>query len=172
MQDATVLARDIAGDAASKAASKVNPSEDELRNIDAPADDNTWHDTPDLSRDNLKQQFNDRKPFSRQDVKTAADKATSAGDQGDGVDARHGANVAADHLKGVSKQNVPEEDQQTARENNDRQRELRERGQNYVKTKFDQDRRDQTIWRLKKMVAEIQGHQDCKFNLISNYSHY
>jgi hypothetical protein len=25
-----------------------------------------------------------------------------------------------------------------------------------------QERRDRTIWRLRKMVVEIQGHPDCK----------
>lgn len=24
------------------------------------------------------------------------------------------------------------------------------------------ERRDQTIWRLKRMIVEIQGHNDCK----------
>ena len=56
MSDATVLLRDMAGDAAQTAASKVNPSDDALNQIDRPAPDNTWHDTPDLSKDNLKNQ--------------------------------------------------------------------------------------------------------------------
>jgi hypothetical protein len=57
VNDAVVLARDIAGDAATKAASKVNPSDEQLSQIDKPADDNTWHDTPDMSSGNIKNQI-------------------------------------------------------------------------------------------------------------------
>lgn len=45
MSDATVLLRDIAGDAATKAATKVNPDDEKLAQIDQPAEDNTWHGT-------------------------------------------------------------------------------------------------------------------------------
>ncbi|KAG9511462.1 hypothetical protein KCU79_g23989, partial [Aureobasidium melanogenum] len=73
LSDATILFRDMAGDAAQKAANKVNPSEDELNQIDEPAEDNTWHDVPDLSKDNLKNQakakYNEQKPFSRDEAK-------------------------------------------------------------------------------------------------------
>jgi hypothetical protein len=63
VNDAVVLARDIAGDGASKVASKVNPSDEQLAQIDKPADDNTWHDTPDMSSGNIKNQIKVRVVF-------------------------------------------------------------------------------------------------------------
>jgi len=72
----------MAGDAAQKAANKVNPSEDELNQIDKPAEDNTWHDVPDLSKENLKNQakskYNEQKPFNREQAKGALGDATQA----------------------------------------------------------------------------------------------
>lgn len=32
----------------------------------------------------------------------------------------------------------------------------------YLSEKVPKERREQVIWRLKKMVIEIQGHADCK----------
>ncbi|KAF1345857.1 hypothetical protein BDV97DRAFT_423947 [Delphinella strobiligena] len=178
LKDATVLLRDMAGDAAQKAANKVNPSEDELNQIDEPEEDNTWHDVPDLSRDNLKNQakshYNEKKPFNRDQAKDALGDASQAAhpsgsrdprdaaqlaardqqnDTSSGVDASTGAQVAKDKLKSHAKQNVPDEDQERASQH-------KQRAQGYLKDKFPEERRDQTIYRLKKMIVEIQGHQD------------
>lgn len=68
MSDSTILLRDIAGDAATKAASKVNPSEERLAQIDKPAQDNTWHDAPDLSSSNIKNQIRSNVPIGKKDV--------------------------------------------------------------------------------------------------------
>lgn len=180
MSDATILFRDMAGDAAQKAANKVNPSEDELNQIDEPAEDNTWHDVPDLSRENLKNQaknkYNEQKPFNREQAKGALGDATQAAhpsgsrdpadvadlarrdqQQGSnsGVDATRGAMEGADRLQQQARENVPQETQ-------DRARETRERTNNYLKEKLPKERREQGIYRLKKMIVEIQGHQDCK----------
>ncbi|GAB7339279.1 hypothetical protein MBLNU457_5933t1 [Dothideomycetes sp. NU457] len=164
LNDAQLLARDIAGDAAQKAAHKVNPDQEALEHIDEPAEDNTWHDTPDLSRDGLKQAYHEKKPFSRDDVKAATDKSRNAADQGNDTDAKHGARQGLEHLKGAAKQNVPDEDQENAGSMQDKAREkkeqTKERTGNYLKSKMPQERREQTIWRLKKMIAEIQGHSD------------
>lgn len=181
MKDASVLFRDMAGDAAQKAANKVNPSEDELNQIDEPAEENTWHENPDLSRGNLKEKarskFNEQKPFDRNQAKGALGDATQAAhpsgsrdpaDAADlaardqqtggasGVDAQQGAREGLSNLKGTASENVPEDTKETARN-------YRDRTQNYVKEKIPKERREQTIWRLKKMVVEIQGHQDCKY---------
>ena len=169
----------MAGDAAQKAANKVNPSEDELNQIDKPAEDNTWHDVPDLSKDNLKNQakakYNEQKPFNKDQAKGALGDATQAAhpsgsrdptdvadlarrdqQQGtnSGVDATKGVMQGADRLQEHTRENVPQETQ-------DRAREARERTNNYMKEKLPKERREQAIYRLKKMVVEIQGHQDC-----------
>ena len=178
--DASVLLRDIAGDAAQKTATRINPSEDQLNQIDEPADDNTWHDVPNLSRDNLKAQardhYNKQKPFSRSDLQNAAGDATQTAhpsgsrdpadaaaleadsrNQGtsSGMDPQAGAENAVGNLKGTASQNVPDETK-------DRARDQKNRTAEYMRGKLPKERRDQTIFRLKKMIVEIQGHSDCR----------
>jgi hypothetical protein len=178
LSDASVLLRDIAGDAAQKSANKVNPSDEELQNIDRPADDNTWHEAPDMNKDNLKQQLKSRVPIGRKDVEEAGRDATQAAnpdgsrdptdaaqraaqDQQHGTsqtDPRAGAETAAKNLKDKVSANTDDKDKQRAKE-------LRERSENYLKGKMPKERREQLIWRLKKMVVEIQGHQDCRWRI-------
>lgn len=178
LNDATILFRDIAGDAAQKAANKVNPSEDELRQIDEPAEDNVWHENPDMSRGNikntLKNKYEKNKPFDRGDLQEARGDATQSAhpsgsrdprdaaelaqrDQqtggNSGVDAQDGARAGMESLKDRAKQNLPDE-------HLDRARDTRDRTRNYMKDKIPRERRDQAIFRLKKMVVEIQGHED------------
>ena len=180
MSDASVLLRDIAGDAAQKTATKINPSEDALNQIDEPAEDNTWHDAPNLSASSLKaqakDQYNKQKPFSRNDLQNAAGDATQTAhpsgsrdpadaavleaesrDQGtdSGMDPQAGASSAADNLRGQASANIPDETKDKARDG-------RDRAKNYMREKIPKERRDQTIFRLKKMIVEIQSHSDCK----------
>jgi hypothetical protein len=177
VSDATILLRSIAGDAATKTASKVQPPEHQLDQLDQPAEDNTWHEVPDMSRSNLKNQISSKAPFGKKEVQQAvgdaseaahpsgtrdpaatADLAAQDQQQGtaSGVDARAGASAGLDTLKGHASGSVPDEKKNQAKE-------YRARTQNYLKGKMPQERREQTIWRLKKMVVEIQGHQDCEF---------
>ncbi|CAF9908387.1 hypothetical protein IMSHALPRED_006659 [Imshaugia aleurites] len=176
LSDASVLLRDIAGDAAQKTATKINPSEDDLNQIDEPAEDNTWHDLPSASnlKSQAKDQYNKQKPFSRNDLQNAAGDATQAAhpsgsrdpadaamleaesrDQGtdSGMDPNAGANTAMDNLRGQASANVPDETK-------DKARNARERTKNYMREKVPKERRDQTIFRLKKMIVEIQSHSD------------
>lgn len=170
LSDATVLLRDIAGDAAQNTANKVKPSEDRLNNLDKPAEDNTWHDTPELSKEKLKAQAKQSLPFGKGEAKEAVGDINQAAHpdgsrdprdtaqlgahegqtgQSTGVDAQAALNVAKDKVD----QNVSEEDKEKARARRDQLN-------NYLKGKMPEERRDQTIWRLKKMIVEIQGHQD------------
>jgi len=178
LNDATILVRDIAGDAASKAANKVNPSSDQLSQIDKPAEDNTWHDVPDMSTGNIKSQikstYNQKGPVKSDDIRDAAGNASERANpdgsrdpadaaqyaQGDqqhgtssGVDAQSGARAGIATLKERANENIPEETKDQARER-------KERTRRYLQGKMPEERRDQTIWRLRKMVVEIQGHQD------------
>jgi len=178
LSDAQILFRDIAGDAAQKAAHRVNPTEDQLAQVDRPAQDNVWHDVPDLSANNLKQQMRqnlDRnKPVHREDLKQAAGNATQAANPDDsrdprdvtartahdqrfgtqsGVDATSGFQAGATHLRDRVQDNVPDEHQ-------DRVKRQWHSTKDYMNQKFNEDRRKQTIWRLKKMIVEIQGHRD------------
>lgn len=178
LSDATILLRDIAGDAATKTADKVNPTDEQLNQIDRPADDNTWHEVPDMSKGNLQSQLKDKLPFGKKDAQQAVDQAAgdasqaahpagardpietaqlAAQEQQEGIS--QGVNVQAgvEQVKQNISENIPEQDKQQAREARDRQR---ERFNNYIKGKMPEERREQTIWRLKKMVVEVQGHQD------------
>ncbi|KAI1608123.1 hypothetical protein EDD36DRAFT_105665 [Exophiala viscosa] len=161
LSDVTVLARDMAGDAAQKAAAKVNPSEDQLNNIDEPAEDNTWHDAPDLSKGNLKDTFHKNTPIQPGEAKSALRQGQESADQHPSDDPRDagraGAKNAVQNLKQTASQNIPDEHKDKARETKDA---YAQRSKNYVNNKIPQERRDQTIFRLKKMVAEIQGHSD------------
>ncbi|RAR03598.1 lipid binding protein [Stemphylium lycopersici] len=193
LSDATVLLRDMAGDAAQNTANKVKPSEDQLNKLDEPAEDNTWHDTSNLNRENLRNQANSSLPFGKKnkdetkselkehakDINQAAnpegardpahtaDLAAKEGQTGQttGVDARSGLEAA--------KQKV---DANTSDEDKEKARVRRDQLNNYLKGKMPQERREQTIWRLKKMIVEIQGHQDYQraietlLNLAEQYS--
>lgn len=192
LSDAQILFRDIAGDAASKAAQRVNPTEEELSQIDRPAQDNVWHDTP--TKDGLKQQFREQvdrnKPLSRDEMRQAVGNATQAADPHDsrdphdvadkaaydqrnggnsGIDAHSGIRAGYDTIRDRTRENIPDEHQDRAK---------RQWGstRDYMNNKINEDRRKQTIWRLKKMVVEIQGHQDYQqaidtlLRLAENYS--
>lgn len=165
LNDAVILLRDIAGDAATKSASRLNPGEEQLRQLDNPAPDHQWHDAPNLSRENFKNQvrnqFNQNKPVPRSEARDAIGNATQAAqlasDQhngtASGVDASSGVRAGAAELRQRAEEDAPEEQKQ-------RVREYRERAGNYMQNKIPQERREYVIFRLKKMVVEIQSHQD------------
>ncbi|KAK5113743.1 hypothetical protein LTR85_010760 [Meristemomyces frigidus] len=174
LSDATILLRDIAGDAATKTANKVNPSDDQLSQIDKPAEDNVWHDKPDMSRDTLMNQAKSKMPIGKKDLQDAAGDATqqahpsgsrdpteaadlAARDQqqgtDSGVDAASGAKAGAQNLKDKVSAGTDDDQKQKAREYRDRTNE-------YFKNKLPKERREQIVYRLKKMVVEIQGHSD------------
>ena len=159
VSDATILARDIAGDAASNAATRIKPSEDRLNQIDHPAEDNTWHDVPDLSATNLraqaKDQYSKNKPFSKADAQNAANQVGGSA-QDETADTKASAVNAVNNLRDTAEQNVSEDTKSKARD-------LQNRTKTYFGDKVPKERRDQTIYRLKKMIVEIQSHSDCRF---------
>jgi hypothetical protein len=169
VSDASILVRSIAGDAAATAATMVNPTDEQLAQIDEPAADNTWHDAPDFSKENLKNQLKSRVPIGKGRPPQAVAKAThpdnsrdptdlansAAAEQLTGQEASIDSTSGAQTLKDATADNVPEETKNKTRE-------YRERTTKYLQGKMTKERREQTIWRLKKMVVEIQGHPDCK----------
>jgi hypothetical protein len=197
VNDATILFRDMAGDAATNAASRVRPGEEDLAQIDRPAEDNVWHDAPDMSKDTVKSKLHEYyKGNPKEDIRSAANQGTSQAhpsgindprdlattaaqdaqqrDGGSGVDAVGGAQSAKDTLKRNVDQNIDDETKEKARQ---RREEYRERLRNYFNRKMPQERREQTIWRLKvcrsqavvdhisltstqKMILECQQHPD------------
>lgn len=169
VNDVTILIRDIVGDAATTTASRVKPSEEQLAQIDHAAEDNTWHDVPDLSKDSLrnqlKEQYNKQKPFGKSEARDAAGNAVDSAQQPNGdLDAGSGAATAAGQLKEQGSANVPDETKEKAK---DAQNRLVTSSKDYIGKKVPQERRDQTILRLKKMIVEIQGHSDCSLAFVS-----
>ncbi|KAI9894334.1 MAG: hypothetical protein M1814_003090 [Vezdaea aestivalis] len=169
LSDATILVRSMAGDAATTAAGRVNPSEAQLSQLDQAAEDNTWHDTPNLSKEHWKNQakaaYDKNKPFNKGDAKVAANDAAKSADPAGtqdpaAADGQAGANAAASTLQDRASANVPEETKAKGREAQAKGREALDKSKNYLNGKMPEERREQTIWRLKKMIVEIQGHQD------------
>ncbi|KAL1635076.1 hypothetical protein SLS58_010416 [Diplodia intermedia] len=152
LNDAQIILRDMVGDAATRTANRVNPTEEQLSQLDEPAADNTWHETPDFKgmKAEYQEKLNKNKLFAKKEAQRAADNSAQ-------VAQNEGGEVGADYAVGDAKQrldeNIPDERQ-------DQVRQYRERTQNYLKDKLPKERREQTIWRLKKMVVEVQGHQD------------
>lgn len=157
VNDSIVLLRDIGADAATNAAGKVRPDEEQLRKIDEPAEDNTWHENPDFSKENIKNQakqtFEKNKPVDSQDLQDARARAEQQGDK------KGGALEGAEVLKDRAKEGLPEDKK-------DKARETRAKTKNYLDKKMPEERREQTIWRLKKIVVEVQSHPDCKLSPI------
>jgi hypothetical protein len=52
-------------------------------------------------------------------------------------------------------------EEETGKSPQDTRKEYSDKTKNYLSEKIPKERREQTIWRLKKMIIEIQGHADC-----------
>lgn len=64
LSDATVLIRDIAADASQLAAGQVRPSEEQLAQIDQPAEENVWHEKPNIGKEDITNRFKRKKGVS------------------------------------------------------------------------------------------------------------
>ncbi|KAK7431146.1 hypothetical protein QQZ08_002186 [Neonectria magnoliae] len=185
LQDSTVLLRDIAGDAATNAASKVRPSQEQLAEMDKPAQDNTWHEVPDFSKENLKKQAQgvyggnakkDAKDTAAAGVNAALPKGTDGTQSARDVDPFAGTNAAIAAAQNKVDSNVDEETKEKTKKNIlQRNEDYRRRANEYFSKKMPQERKDQTIFRLKKMILECQQHEDYSqaiqtlLNLAENY---
>jgi hypothetical protein len=140
-----ILVRSMAGDVASKAADKLQPTEEQMSQIDAPAEENTWHETPEVSRQKIQEQLKGikgRTPFGKKGSKEG-----SVSDGAVAVQQQEAVNV--DPATGT---------QVTPKTEGDAKAKLKEyqsRSQHYLTRKMPKERREQTIWRLKKMVGGL-----------------
>ena len=148
VKDATVLIRDMVGDAATNVATKVKPSEEALASIDEPAPDNTWHDKPDLSKANVKSQLqNVYKGDPKSDAQDIADSSANAARRPDGsVDPTAAAQTAADQIDSKISDEDKEKVKRTTKE---AAQAYRARTREYLAKKVPEERRERTIWRLK-----------------------
>lgn len=162
LKDATVLLRDIAGDGASKAANKVRPSEEDLARMDAPAEDNTWHEKPDFSKEKLKKQAQGVYGGNlKKDAKDVADSGIDAANPNSAdpatVDRVAAQNATTNTIQSKINKNVDPETKEKIKQRNE---EYRRKAKEYFDQKIPQERKDQVIFRLKKMVLECQQHAD------------
>ncbi|KAI0844832.1 hypothetical protein F5Y00DRAFT_247787 [Daldinia vernicosa] len=160
LHDATVLLRDIAADAATNAANVVRPAGEELSQIDRPAEDNVWHDPPNFSKETLRSQLqNLYKSDPAQDAKGVANAGAGAVQQPDGS-AGDRMNAAQNATGRATQQVVSNVDPETRESSKETAEEYRARVRQYLSKKVPEERRDQIIWRLKKMIVECQQHPD------------
>ncbi|KAL4792510.1 hypothetical protein BDV19DRAFT_249311 [Aspergillus venezuelensis] len=153
LNDAMIIARDIAGDASQKAANKVRPSEEQLAQADHAAEDNVWHEKPDVAgyKEQFKSRFNKSK--AEDEVADVAKTGANTANTGSTFDPYAGRDAALEEAKSK----VPEDQKSNV---TNRTQEYLNRTRDYLADKFPQERRDQAIYRLKKMIIEIQGHRD------------
>lgn len=164
VQDATILIRDMASDSAQKAAGALKPSEEDLAQIDKPADESVWHESPNLSKEALKSRFKkekSEKPQGSVDTVNGSHSINGA----NGVNGVNGVDgVATSQQAGTSgTADTAEVKDQATTTAKQRSKEAAERTKKFLSEKMPRERREQTIWRIKKMIVEIQGHADCKF---------
>jgi hypothetical protein len=172
VSDATILIRDMAGDAATNAATKVRPSEDKLNQIDQPAEDNTWHDAPDFSKENVRAQLQSvYKRAPTDEAKDAANTTVEGARQPDGsLDPQAGAQTAMGVAQDKVQAHTSDEDREAAK---NAAAEYRRRVREYLNKKMPQERRDQTVWRLKVSLAtcySMQGNEKTNRSVPENDS--
>jgi hypothetical protein len=120
-------------------------------------------------KNQIKQIYKQNTPISGQDVRDTAGDATETAHPDGSRDEYHGADSGVDAAAGVQSgigtlkdRGSDNVDDDTKNRVTDTKNTTQERTKNYLKQKMPEERRDQAIWRLKKMVVEIQGHPDCK----------
>jgi len=160
LEDFTLLGRDIAADASSTVTQKIRPNQDRLKNIDEPARDHTWHESP-PSMGEIKKFLKSTVPGVSEDqstggIKGTADEHANQTNRND-IDQTTGATASLQSAKERVSNQIPDEHKEKAREVRDS---TKARTKDYLNDKIPQERRDQTIYRLKKMVVEIQQHED------------
>ena len=150
--DLGIIGRDIFADAAQFAAGKVRPDEERLASADQPAPDNEFHEeVPELvKKDQLAAQAEEARIASQNKAQEAANSIDpNASDE-------QKKQAAAEQLADAKNKllaKVPEKHKEIAKEHKDKTL-------NYLKETFPEERRDQFIYRLKKVLVECQRHKD------------
>lgn len=172
LSDSQYILRDVLADGAANAANLARPDEEKLAQVDHPAPADVFHDAEGTKGPN----DSIANPSEAEQIKNAAnsaqDKATEIG------------NVAANHVDksanqlsaqadaGANKDEVASQAASQAKslknkignlipeQHKEKVDEHVAKTKDYFKQKFPEERRNQFIYRLKKMIAEIQKHKD------------
>lgn len=152
INDLGLIGRDMFADAASFTANKARPKEEKLNQVDEPAPDNAFHDDiPNaLKKEKYDEQINDVKGIAQERADAAQANADPNATQ------EENQNVAVNQATAAKNQladKIPEKHKEIAKEHKDKT-------VNYLKETFPEERRDQFIYRLKKVLVECQKHKD------------
>lgn len=165
MQDATVLLRDMASDSAQRAAGVLRPSEEQLAQMDKPAEDNVWHEKPNISKDAIKSRKKSKKQKAQDQSMVnglPADQLPTnqlpVSQQQGGLDAP----VASTSTSAPAPATGTPAEAEAKDKAKQKSRDYTDKTKAFLAEKMPQERREQTIWRVKKMIVEIQGHSDCE----------
>jgi hypothetical protein len=176
LEDCTLLIRDMIADGAAKATQTIRPDPERLNRIEEPAPDHTWHEAP-PSLDEIKADLKLKTTFVQnraedgqsraqgevrgmtEDASRAATGQSEPQEAGRratnenvnqtsrfDIDQTLGANPRLQSAKRRIADRIPEEHKQQAKD--------------YLHDKIPPERRDKALFRLKKMVVEIQQHED------------
>lgn len=151
--DLGLIGRDMFADAAQFAAGKARPKEEKMATVDHPAPENEFHD--DIPESLKKaQKAGDKKEEGKQDVKDSAVQAVDSADPNASTEANKqtAADQAAEARNKLAAK-IPEKHKDLAREHKDKT-------VNYFKENFPEERRNNFIYRLKKVLVECQRHKD------------
>ncbi|KAI0057660.1 hypothetical protein BV25DRAFT_1970625 [Artomyces pyxidatus] len=169
LSDFSVIGRDILARAASHAAESVRPDQDALNNVDrpAPSDQHHPHEGTEVENDGEvrsgDEAFNQARDtaYNAKDraAETAQAQANETADQvtDDNVDPemkKQGLMSRLQGLKNGLSDRIPQEHKDTARDKVDHSRQV------LLEEYFPEDRRDQFIYRGKKVIIECQKHND------------
>ncbi|PWN48589.1 hypothetical protein IE53DRAFT_375503 [Violaceomyces palustris] len=151
-QDLGYVARDIFADGAAKASEIARPEEEKLNQVGQPGPENEFHD--DIPGALKKKQAEQKLEPAKEEAKEHANDLVNSVDP----NASHEENKAAAAETVKAKANllaerIPQKHKDLAKEHIDKTRV-------YAKEKFPKERREQFIYRLKKVVVECQRHHD------------
>lgn len=160
-QDFAYIGRDVFADAASKAADLARPDEEALKNVDQPAPDNHFHDDIPAPLKKVEKAPNASDVAGK--AQTEAEKAIDMN-----APVKDNVNNVANVLKANTLDKLPENHKEAVKEH-------AEKTQEYFKEKFPKERREQFVYRLKKIVVECQRHreyQDAIEFFLTAFEHY
>jgi hypothetical protein len=108
---------------------------------------------------------------NKEDVEAAVNEGANAATGGQDevaasdLDSHAGASAIAQSLQQSADKKISPEDKENAQKAADEAKgqanEYARRAKEFLAKKMPKERRDQVVWRLKKMIVEIQGHSDC-----------
>ena len=178
LSDIGLLAQDMTADVVAKAQNaagispdRIRPDEEKLKQIDEPAPDNQWHDKPDF--DGAKAKAKDLVGT----VKNVAQQQKDRAQQADGV-VSDGQAREAQQKAGEAKDAAAQKADELQDKAVEKKEQIKQDTKDFLEEKIPEERRDAALERLKKMVVEIQDHEDYNdaienlLDLAENYQGY